>query len=357
MAGLCRPAFPFVLSKANPLLLLAAVMLAGCRTPAPQEALQRFEFSSPHMGTLFTVRLIGSDLTNAQAAARAAFQRIAALDEIMSDYQADSELMKLCEQPAGKPVPVSRDLFDILERAQRISRLSDGAFDVTVGPFVRLWRFARKRKTLPAPAELAAAAAQVGFRKLQLDRGRHTVTLLVPGMRLDLGGIAKGYAADQALLVLKKHGFARALVAASGDIALGDPPPGKKGWKTGVTAIDVKSDLAEQSLLLSNAGISTSGDTEQFIEIDGIRYSHIVDPRTGLGLTNRIQATVVARDATTTDALATAVCVLGVQRGLVLADALPGVGALVTTKSGAEPHQSGSRRFPHFTAATQPARN
>jgi thiamine biosynthesis lipoprotein len=309
------------------------------------------------MGTRFTITLLGSDRTNAQAAAQAAFQRIAALDEIMSDYQADSELMKLCDQPAGKPVIVSNELFDVLEKAQRFSKLSGGAFDVTVGPDVRLWRFARKRKSLPPPGEMAAAAAQVGFEKLRLDRRRRTVTLLAPGMRLDLGGIAKGYAADQALALLKQRGFARALVAASGDIALGDPPPGAKGWKTGVTAIDVKSDLSEESLLLRNAGISTSGDTEQFIEIDGVRYSHIVDPRTGLGLTNRIQATVIARDATTTDALATAVCVLGTERGLALADSLPGVSALITTKPGTETHKVASRRFPSPAPTPQPARN
>jgi thiamine biosynthesis lipoprotein len=300
--------------RAKTLALVLMTGLAGCGTPSPSPA-------------------------------HAAFERISTLDAIMSDYQADSELMKLCDQPINQPVPVSADLFAILERAQRFSELSGGAFDVTVGPLVRLWRFARKKKVLPTPIEVTAASGAVGFKNLRLNRKDRTVTLLAPGMRLDLGGIAKGYAADQALRLLHDKGISRALVAASGDIALGDPPPGMKGWNTGITAIDVKGNDPSHGLVLRNQGISTSGDTEQYVEIDHVRYSHIVDPRTGLGLTNRIQVTVVAPDATTTDALATALCVLGVERGLALADSLPGVSAMILTKQGGETHTFFSHRF------------
>src|SRR5437588_2131791 len=173
-------------------------LLAGCRAPnpSPDRSLQRFEFRSPHMGTLFSITLYAPEKTEAQAAAEAAFRRVAALDDIMSDYQADSELMRLCDEPAGKPVQVSAELFYVLERAQKVSELSNGAFDVTVGPYVRLWRFSRKRKILPTPAEIATARAAVGWQKLRLDAQRPTDTLLVPNMRLDLGGIGNGYAAD-----------------------------------------------------------------------------------------------------------------------------------------------------------------
>jgi thiamine biosynthesis lipoprotein len=304
------------------------------------------------MGTLFHISLYTTNSTSGRAAAQAAFRRIADLDNIMSDYQADSELMRLCDQPFGKPVPVSSDLFAVIQKAQRFSELSYGAFDVTVGPYVRLWRFARKRKVLPTPSELAAARVAVGWKKLRLNAPHHTITLLAPNMRLDLGGIAKGYAADQALALLRSKGITRALVAASGDIALGDPPPGQPGWKIGTSDIDATLSEASpstpdtrHSLLLQNAGISTSGDTEQFIEIGGVRYSHILDPTTGLGLTNRIQVTIVAPKATTTDGLATAVSILGVERGLKLVNSLPHVGAFILTKSDDSAH---SYESPYF---------
>jgi thiamine biosynthesis lipoprotein len=326
-------------------LLAVLVLLTGCRSAPPQQPLQRFQFTHPAMGTLITITLYTPDQTAAKAAAGAAFQRIDALEDIMSDYQADSEVMRLCDQPFGTPVPVSMELFDVLQRAQKVSRLSDGAFDVTVGPYIRLWRFARKRKVLPTPAEIAAAGAAVGWQKLRLDARKRTVTLLVPNMRLDLGGIGKGYAADAALRILKGRGIGRALVAASGDIAIGNPPPGERGWKVGIAPFDGDTNKASRTLLLCNAGISTSGDTEQFIEINGVHYSHIVNPATGLGLTNRIQATIIAPDATTTDSLDTTVSLLGVQRGLALIDSWPRLAALIVTKDDGQAHNFPSRRF------------
>lgn len=327
------------------LIATLPLLLAGCSTPASTNALQRFEFSSAHMGTLFTITLYAADKAGAQAAAETAFRRVAALDDIMSDYKADSELMRLCEHPFGQPVPVSPDLFAALEVSQKVSALSGGAFDVSVGPYVRLWRFARKRKVLPSPEEIASARAAVGWQKLRLDRRARTVTLLAPNMRLDLGSIGKGYAADQVMGILKGRGIRRALVAASGDIAVGDPPPGERGWKVGIATIGTRTNKINRAVLLRNAGISTSGDSEQFIEIGGARYSHIVDPATGLGLTNRIQATIIGPDATTTDSLDTTLSVLGVQRGLALADSLPGVAALIQTERDGQIESFPSLRF------------
>ena len=325
--------------------LLGVLLLAGCHSPSSLPALHRFEFKHPAMGTLITITLYAPEPAAAKDAAAAAFQRIDALEDILSDYQADSELLRLCDQPYGTPVPVSAELFEVLQRAQNISKLSDGAFDVTVGPYVRLWRFARKRKVLPTPAEIATARAAVGWQKLRLDPRARTVTLLVPNMRLDLGSIGKGYAADAALRILKGRGIDRALVAASGDIAIGNPPPGQPGWKIGVAAFDSATNKVSRTLLLRNAGISTSGDTEQFIEINGVRYSHIVNPVTGLGMTQRIQATVIGPDATTTDSLDTTVSLLGVQRGLALIDSWPRTAALIVTKEDGQTRSFASRRF------------
>src|SRR5207248_2156968 len=139
--------------------------------------------------------------------------------------------------------------------------------------------------------------------------------------------------ADQALKILNGRGIDRALVAASGDIAIGNPPPGQRGWKIGLAAMGTHASETVRTLVLRNAGVSTSGDTEQFIEIGGIRYSHIVNPATGLGLTERIQVSVIAPNATTTDGLATAVSVLGPKRGLALIDSLPHTAALILTRA------------------------
>jgi FAD:protein FMN transferase len=334
--------------------LAFAGLFSACRSPQSQAQLQRFEFKSAHMGTLFSIVLYATNSASASAAATAAFHKIAELEDIMSDYQADSELNLLCEKPAGRPVPVSEVLFKVLQRSEHISRISHGAFDVTVGPYVRLWRFARKRKVLPTPAEVAAARTTVGWEKVRLDPNKRTVTLEVPGMRLDLGGIAKGYSADQALRELKMRGITRAFVAASGDIAFGDAPPGERGWKVGISGWE--SALEPCTLILHNAGISTSGDAEQFIEFDGVRYSHIVSPATGLGLTERIQVSIVAPDATATDGLATAVSVMGKVAGLRLIEQESRTAAIVLVPNqGGKMEAFPSKRFNGLPKIAGPA--
>jgi len=307
--------------------------------------LHRFEFKQPHMGTLFTITLYAPDETQARAASDAAFAKIAALDRMMTDYDPESELMRLCQKPAGQPVRVSDELFDVLQKAQRVAELSDGAFDVTVGPVVRLWRRARRAETLPPAEMLSRAREAVGWRKLKLGSRKQTVTLTVPNMQLDLGGIGKGYAADKALEVLKRRGITRALVAASGDIVVGDPPPGQHGWRVGIGAMDERRSELARNLLLRNAAVSTSGDTEQFVEIGGKRYSHILDPRTGVGLTERLQVSVIAKHAADTDAFDTTVSVLGVKRGLALVDSQPGLAAFILRKEGQGTEVFESRRF------------
>ena len=297
------------------------------------------------MGTLFSITLYAPDSATATNAAAAAFKRITSLDRMMTDYDPDSELMQLCSQPVGVPARVSNDLFDVLQKAQRVAELSEGAFDPTVGPYVRLWRRARRTQTLPSSEALAAAGEPAGYKKLRLDARNRTVTLTVPNMQLDLGGIAKGYAADKALVELKSRGVTCALVAASGDIAAGDPPPGKPGWRVGIGTPDTAGNKLTRTILLRNAAVSTSGDAEQFVEINGTRYSHIVNPNTGIGLTERIQVSIIAKDVATTDAFATAVSVLGTKRGLALVESQPNLAALILRKSGDTTEEFASRRF------------
>lgn len=308
--------------------LAALLLVSGCASITSPAPLTRYEFEQPHMGTLFKVTLYSTNKASARIASDAAFAKIAALDRMMTDYDPDSELIRLCRQPINKPVDVSDDLFVVLVESLRIARASDGAFDPTIGPVIRQWRRARRQETLPTPEQIEHAKKSIGWENLILDPTNRTATLLAPDMQLDLGGIAKGYAADKALAVLRENGITCALVAASGDIATGDAPPGQKGWRVTI-GTPYSSCTSSRSFLLSNAAVSTSGDTEQFVVIDGQRYSHIVNPHTGIGLTNQIQVSVISRSAIHTDALSTTVCVMGEERGFEFIKKYPQTVAMI----------------------------
>ena len=325
-------------------LLVLQVVGAGLDAESTPKS-SRFDFAETHMGTSFNTILYTEDEATARSASQAAFARIAALDAILSDYQPESELMRLCRQAGGPPVPVSDPLFEVLARAKAIYEQSSGAFDVTVAPVVRLWRRARRDRKMPDPDRLAEALALVGSDKMLLDPRAKTVQLTKPGMKLDLGGLAKGYAADEALRVLKSKGVTRALVAGAGDIVVGDPPPDRDGWTIGIAALNPGKDGPRRYVSLSNAAVSTAGDAEQFVEIDGKRYAHIVDPRTGLGVVNRSNVTVFARDGLTADSLDTAIYVLGPERGLPLVEATEGAAALIVRSSPKGEETIESRRL------------
>jgi thiamine biosynthesis lipoprotein len=273
------------------------------------------------MGTAFRIVLYAASTDQARRAAEAAFDRIALLDTLLSDYRLDSELMALCRRAGGAPLVIGADLFRVLSAAQEWARRSEGAFDATVGPVVRLWRRARRIGEAPDGAALERARALVGYEKLTLDAAAHTARLAEAGMLLDLGGIAKGFAADEAQIVLRRHHINSALVAAGGDVVVSAPPPGRGGWSIAVALPAPLLPADMPALELRDAAVSTSGDAEQFVTIDGVRYSHIVDPRTGWPLTGRSGVSIVARDGATADALATAVSVLGPERGLALVEA------------------------------------
>lgn len=287
------------------LALSTLAALSGSAGVTDPSRLQRFAFTEPHMGTLFQIVLFAPDAESARTAAVAAYARVATLNRIFSDYDAASELSRLTAAVVGRPVKVSPELFDLLARSQALAAQTGGAFDITLGPMIRQWREARRTGRLPDAAAREAARRASGHALLHLDPVTSTVVLARAGMKLDLGGIAKGYAADAALAVIRQHGFTHAMVAASGDLALGDAPPGKRGWTVELAPFGREGGTAG-TVIVANAAVSTSGDSEQGVEIGGVRYSHIVDPATGLGLTQPRAVTVVAQEATLSDALATA---------------------------------------------------
>jgi len=301
------------------LILSTAVILAD-KPPV----LQRFEYSEVEMGVRARIVVYAASREYAEKGCRSAFDRINILENVMSDYRPDSELMKLSSKAGTGPVKVSDDLLRVLRISQDLSKRSDGAFDITVGPVVKLWRKARKSGALPPQAELDAAQKLVGWRKIVIDGKRSTVALETPGMQLDLGGIAKGYACQEAIKSLRRKGIGRALVEMGGDIVVSGPPPGKKGW-----AIENENahNAADKLLILHDCAVSSSGDVEQFVEIGGKRYSHIVDPKTGVGLTSRTAVTIIAPSGDLSDGLSTALCVLGEKKGRALLRDYPRVRA------------------------------
>lgn len=272
-------------------------------------AQQCYEFSHPQMGTIFRlVFYTEKDSATAQSIATRIFARVDTLNAIFSDYLPESELNRLSDKAgSGEKVPVSKELWSILRQAKRYAKASDGAFDPTIGALTRLWRRARNLKEPPDSARIAAALKTVDYRAIRLYKN-YQVRLKRKGTRLDLGGIAQGYAADNCLALLQESGISIALADAGGDIALGDAPPGAKGWNIE----RITSDSTKETLVLANCGITTSGATYRYFETaNGLRYSHIVDPRTGWGITQPRLVTVLAPNAITADAWATALSVTG----------------------------------------------
>ena len=271
-------------------------------------AQSRHEFTAVHMGVQVRMVLHAPTEHVAREAARAAFARIAELDDKMSDYRPHSEVRMLSERPWDWQ-PVSQELLHVLALAQEVSLKSGGAFDVTIGPLVQLWRASKQSGRLPDAVALTRARFRTGVPLLEVDPERGMVRLWARDMQLDLGGIAKGYILQEALAVLRKRGVPSAMIEAGGDLVVGEAPPGQPGWSVYVASGDTT--VLRRARALTNAAVATSGGSEQFVEVNGVRYSHVIDPRTGLGTTGRHLVTVIADDGALADAAATALSVLG----------------------------------------------
>lgn len=296
-------------------LLLWVTWMTGIVVPSArgQASLQRFEYRQTRMGMAVRVVLYAPSDSTARRTGHAAFRKMADLEAILSSYRDSSELNRLSRRAGTGPVSVSEPLFTLLRHAQRLARQSDGAFDATAGPLLDLWAAARRSERLPDSSALRRAAARVGWQHVRLNEERRTVQLRADSMQLNVGGIAKGFILDRALDTLSAEGISRAMIEAGGDLVMSGPPPGEDGWRVRLSGAD--PDGSARTVRLQHAAVSTSGDTEQFVVIDGTRYSHVVDPRTGIGLTHRLLVTVVADRGVTADGLATTVGVLGAEGG------------------------------------------
>ncbi len=284
---------------------------------------KKYSFQQPKMGSPFNIIIYGLDSAKAENAALATFRMIDTLNEIYSDYLPDSELNMLCATSGtGKWVKVSEPLFTILKKACRSGNISSGSFDVTMSPVIRLWRTARREKRLPDKDSLIAAKKRVSYKYISLDSAQKSIRLEKAGMQLDLGGIAKGETAQRAYVRLCELGYPYSLLDAGGDIVAGNVPPQVEGWKVAINLPETE-ELMNQQLLLRNKAVTTSGDLYQYLELNGVRYSHIIDPATGWALTNSRNVTVIADNGTDADWLTKACSILPINKALKLIKKFP----------------------------------
>lgn len=329
--------------------LLLTVSLVPALAASADEKLSRYEASEMHMGQKFALVLYATSDEAAEKASRKLFDRIRDLDRTLTDYNPDSELSRLCDTARpGKPVPVSEDLYQVLSASVKASKETDGLFDVTVGPVIQLWRNARRTKKLPTPEAIAEARSRVGYQHIVLRAEPRSVELTAEKIRIDVGGIGVGWALDDVGRELAKEGITRFLIDGSGDILCGDPPPDRPAWRIQVQPL---LENGEQPVVLSikNCAVTTSGDAYRFVEFGGVRYSHIVDPRTGMGLTERASVTVIARTAVVADSYAKAVNILGPEKGIDFIDRHDGLAcSFVVLRDGA-PKRVVSKQFAVYT--------
>ena len=291
------------------------------------------------MGTFARVIGVAADSGTAKRSIEAAFAEITKVDELMSDYKDDSEISQVNREGFKRAVEVSEPTYEVLQKAVEFSKLTGGAFDITVGPLVDLWRSAEEANSVPTDAELAEARSRVGYDKLILDGNEMTVRFAVEGMRLDLGGIAKGYAIDRAVEAMRKEGALGGMVDIGGDIqCFGAPPEGKDRWRIGLQDSRRVGDDTEQGqilmvLELTDAAVATSGDYQRFVFIEGERYSHIIDTETGYGSDELTSVTIIGKSAIDADLLATAVSVMGVENGLALVEQREQAEAILVTSA------------------------
>ena len=287
------------------------------------------------MGTFVHVVVVANDSDTAREGVAAAMKEIRRVDELMSDFKNDSDIGRANAEAAKHPVQVSESTYEVLQRSVEFSKLTDGAFDVTVGPLVDLFRTSKKTGIAPTEEQIAAAKTKVGFEKLELDDQNRTIRFSVQGMRLDLGAIAKGYAVDEATEAAQRCGALGAMVDIGGNIrCFGWPPKGRDHWLIGVqdpnSAVEgVGGGGLLFTLKITNASMATSGDYQQFALVQGKRYSHILDPHTGVSAEGLSSVTIITNNATDADALSTSVSVMGPQKGLALIEKFPGTEAIL----------------------------
>lgn len=303
-------------------------------TPLLQAQTRKFSYSEMKMGSAFNLIIVSADSNKANHLARKSYELVDSLNHIFSNYDSSSELSKINASAGLLPYKMSRAMLDLVQKSQYAYIQSKGAYDISIGPLSSLWRKARKAKLFPEASTVIATKKLVGFAQVKINKRLGTIFLPNANMQLDFGGIAKGYIAQWVINFLKANGIQQALVDAGGDIVMSGPPLNQKGWLIGVNLPETTDQLLNKKLQLSNCSVATSGDVYQFIEYKGVKYSHIINPLTGYGVTNLRNVTIVAKTGATADWLATACSILPIKEAKQLAISHQAALLITTLKNG-----------------------
>ena len=303
-------------------------------TPLLQAQTRKFSYSEMKMGSAFNLIIVSADSNKANHLARKSYELVDSLNHIFSNYDSSSELSKINASAGLLPYKMSTAMLDLVQKSQYAYIQSKGAYDISIGPLSSLWRNARKAKLFPEASTVLATKKLVGLNQVKINKRLGTIFLPNANMQLDFGGIAKGYIAQWVINFLKANGIQQALVDAGGDIVMSGPPLNQQGWLIGVNLPETTDQLLNKKLQLSNCSVATSGDVFQFIEYKGVKYSHIINPLTGYGVTNLRNVTIIAKTGATADWLATACSILPIKEAKQLAISHQAALLITTLKNG-----------------------
>lgn len=310
----------------------------------------KFTFQRPKMGSPLIITVFASDSLAILPIIDKAYRRVDTLNQIFSDYLVSSEINTICQKTQIWQ-PISTDLYRVLKTSEEAYKASDGAFDITVGQIVKLWRAARKVKTMPNNTDLQTALLKTSFKHIEIDKKKPQILFHTEGVLLDFGGIVKGFAAQEVVDILTKNGLPNCLVDAGGDLAVGTK---SGGWKIAISVPSSDKKIMPRFLSLQNQAVATSGDMYQFLEHNGKRYSHIVNPKTGLGLTHQRNTTVIAPDGAQADWLATACSVLPIRKALHLIKKYPNTALLILENKKGKIKSVQSPNFEQYFSSPPP---
>ena len=311
------------------------ILLLSTVTIWSQESFHR---SLKLMGSGFQITVVVEDSLEANRVIDLAVEEITRIEKLISSWDPDSETSEINSNAGIKPVKVSQELYNLIERAKNISGLTDGAFDISYASMDKIWKFDGSMKKMPSNEEIESSVSKVGFQNIILNPEQTSVFLKEKGMKIGFGAIGKGYAADQAKALLEKNNVRAGIINASGDMNTWGSQPNGEEWTVAITN-PLNKTKAAAILPITNGAVVTSGNYEKFVQFDGTRYSHIIDPRTGYPSSGILSVTVFAPKAELADALATSVFVMGIETGLNRINQLPKIECIIIDEKGS-PHTS-----------------